>query len=236
MNLILLEQADFVASNRVELRGRRLRHLREVHRVKPGDVRTVGRRGGLLGQGTVVAIDEQRALLEVTLDQEPPPRLAVRLLVALPRPKVLRRVLQAAAAFGVERLILMNGWRVEKSFWKSKALEEAAIRRELDLGLEQGRDTIPPAVERKRLLRPFVENELPELARGSTRLLAHPGATVPCPPRIEGPITLALGPEGGFIEREIELFQRGGFTPVSLGPRPLRVEQALSAFCGRWTV
>jgi RsmE family RNA methyltransferase len=193
----------------------------------------VGRLGGRIGRAIVESIDEERASLSVTLDAEPPCKLPLTLLLALPRPKTLRRVLQTLATIGVARLILINAWRVEKSFWKSPQLDAAAIREQLVLGLEQGRDTVLPRVETRRLLVPFARDELDELTQGSRRLLAHPGATTPCPRGVDGAVTLALGPEGGFIERELELFAKHGFEAVSLGPRPLRVEQAVPAAVGR---
>ncbi len=244
VNLVLLFDDDFTSAEaraacdggavaRAELRGRRFDHLRLVHRAETGRELKVGRLGGRVGTGLIEAINDVRAVLRVQLDRDPPPKLALTLLLALPRPKTLRRVLQAVATLGVARLVLVNSWRVEKSFWKSPSLAPAAVRAELLLGLEQGCDTVLPAIETRRLLMPFAKVELDALAAGSRRLIAHPGAKPPCPRAVSEPITLALGPEGGFIDRELELFVGHGFEPVTLGPRPLRVEQAIPALVGR---
>jgi RsmE family RNA methyltransferase len=245
VNLVLLEDADFAdeaarasetgRESRAFLRGRRAAHVLEVHRASVGRELAVGRVNGKLGRGVVVAIDADRVELRVTLEREPPQKLPITLLLSLPRPKTLRRVLQAAATMGVPRLLLVNSWRVEKSFWKSPSLAPSAIREQLLLGLEQGCDTVLPIVETRRLLVPFARDELDALAAGTRRLLADPGATTPCPHALAEPVTLALGPEGGFIDRELELFARHGFEPVSLGPRPLRVEQAVPALLARMT-
>ena len=106
------------------------------------------------------------------------------------------------------------------------------------LGLEQARDTTLPAIEVRRLFRPFVEEELPfianeSLARDSLALVAHPTAIAECPRHVARPVTLAIGPEGGFIDREIASLERIGFTPVALGPRILRVETAVASVIGR---
>ena len=65
MNLLLLEDADFVAADRAVLSGRRLKHLHEVHGAESGDSLRVGRLGGLMGRGTLLTLDEQHAELRV---------------------------------------------------------------------------------------------------------------------------------------------------------------------------
>lgn len=233
MNLLLLDEADFVAPDRVRLTDRRLQHVRAVHRAAVGDALRVGRVDGPVGAGTVLWLDDAALVLAVAFDAEPPAPAPVRLLLALPRPKALRRVLQGAAAFGVKDIVLLNSWRVEKSFWESPALDPAAVRAQLLLGLEQGGDTRLPQVALRRRFKPFVEDELPALLAASRGLVAHPSAAAPCPRAVAGHVTLVVGPEGGFIPYEVEALERAGCAAVSLGPRPLRVEQAVPALLGR---
>ena len=234
VNLLLLDDTDFTAADRAQLTGRRLQHVREVHRAELGDRLRVGRVDGAIGTAVVAALDETTLeLAEIHLDGAPPPAAPVCLLLALPRPKSLRRVLQGAAAFGIKDIVLLNSWRVEKSFWESPALTPHALREQLLLGLEQGGDTLLPRVEQRRRFKPFVEDELPAMLADSQGLVAHPPAAEPCPRAVTGHLTLAVGPEGGFIPYEVEALQRAGCRPVSLGPRPLRVEQAVPALLGR---
>jgi RsmE family RNA methyltransferase len=69
---------------------------------------------------------------------------------------------------------------------------------------------------------------------GGLRLIAHPTA-----PPIEqvvtsvAPTVLAIGPEGGWIERELETFVERGFRPVSIGAPILRVEAAVASSLGQ---
>lgn len=233
MNLILLVGEDFVTPDRVRLVGRRLAHVRDVHRARVGAGLRVGVLGGRIGTGMVVSLGDDGLVMDVALDRDPPPPAPLTLLLALPRPKALRRVLQCLAAMGVKRAVLLNTWRVEKSFWSSPALSDAGVREALGLGLEQGGDTVLPTVELRRRFKPFVEDELPALIAGTRALVAHPPAATPCPHAAPGRLTLAVGPEGGFTPYEIELLCAHGFEPVSLGPRPLRVEQAVPALLGR---
>jgi RsmE family RNA methyltransferase len=233
MNLLILQDEDFLDPSRVRLTGRRLRHVTEVHRAQVGDDLAVGRLEGGVGRGRVTRLDAEALELEVALDQEPPPKLPLTLVLALPRPKVLNRVLAAATSLGVARIYLVNAWKVEKSYWGSPRLLEANLLLQRILGLEQAKDTRLPELHLRRLLRPFAEDELPGLLQGSTALLAHPAAGADCPRTVAGPVTLAIGPEGGFIPAELELLSRSGCRAVRLGPRILRVETAVAALVGR---
>ena len=233
MNLLLLEDADFTGPGRVQLGGRRFQHVQAVHRAGPGDELTVGLLGGAMGRARVLRLDEGGLELDVTLDLPPPPKLPLTLVLALPRPKVLNRVLAAATSLGVARIYLVNAWKVEKSYWKSPRLAEDNLRLQRILGLEQGKDTVLPELHLRRLLRPFAEDELPELIKGSQALLAHPGAPELCPRAVTGAVTLVIGPEGGFIDAEVELLTRSGCRAVHVGERILRVETAVAALLGR---
>ncbi len=233
MNLILLFDSDFTTQSRVRLTGRRLEHVIHVHQAEIGDELVVGVANGRVGRGQVVALDRDVLEMDVMIDAEPPAPADVTLVLAVPRPKVLNRVIAAAASLGIKRIVLINAWRVEKSYWSSPRMTAESLRQQAILGLEQAKDTILPVIEVRRLFRPFVENELPGLARGTLCLVGHPRASEPCPRSVSGPVTLAIGPEGGFIEAEIASLERAGFTPVSLGPRILRVETILPLMMGR---
>ena len=233
MNLLLLEDADFVAANRAVLQGRRLKHLHEVHRAEVGDTLRVGRVGGLMGSGTLLALGAEHAELQVELDQPPPAKLPLTLLLALPRPKMLKRVLQTVATMGVPRLVLLNSYRVEKSFWQTPFLEPDAIREQLILGLEQARDTVLPEVTIEKRFKPFVEDRLPAISADTLGLVGHPGDFPACPRAVEQPVTLAIGPEGGWVAYEVEKLAEAGLQPVQLGERILRVETAVSALLAR---
>ncbi|WP_313284894.1 16S rRNA (uracil(1498)-N(3))-methyltransferase [Stutzerimonas kunmingensis] len=233
MNLLLLDTADFIADDRVLLRDRRLTHLQQVHRAEAGEQLRVGRVGGNMGSGQLLRLDAHEAELQVSFDQPPPAKLPVTLLLALPRPKMLRRVLQTVAAMGVPRLVLLNSYRVEKSFWQTPFLEPAAIHEQLILGLEQARDTVLPEVIIEKRFKPFVEDRLPQLAADTLGLVGHPGDFPHCPRAVTQPVTLAIGPEGGWIPYEVDKLAAAGLQPVQLGERILRVEAAVSALLAR---
>jgi RsmE family RNA methyltransferase len=186
-----------------------------------------------VGSAEVLRLDAAEAELRVTLDQPPPAKLPLTLVLALPRPKMLRRVFQTVAAMGVPRIVLVNSYRVEKSFWQTPFLEPEAIREQLILGLEQARDSVLPEVVIEKRFKPFVEDRLPAITEGTLGLVGHPGHYPPCPRALSEPVTLAIGPEGGWIPYEIDLLGKSGLQPVQLGERILRVETAVTALLAR---
>lgn len=234
MNLVLFSQTDFISDNLVAIRDtRRLKHITLVHQIKLGDTLKVGLINGKMGSGQVVLLNDNEIQLEVALTQDSPKPLPVTLVLALPRPKMLKRTLQTIATLGVKKIYLINSYRVEKSYWQTPLLEEDAIAEHLLLGLEQGCDTQLPEVHLIKRFKPFVEDDLQNIVGETRALVAHPYTDLPCPAQINYAITLAIGPEGGFIPYEIDLLQKCGFTAVNLGERIMRVETVVPYLLGR---
>ncbi|MDZ7641214.1 MAG: 16S rRNA (uracil(1498)-N(3))-methyltransferase [Desulfurivibrio sp.] len=230
MNLILIDPGE-IQDSRVLLTDQRARHIRKILRSQVGDHLRLGIIGGSLGQGLVLHLDRDTVLLELHCSTPPPAKAATDLILALPRPIMLNRVLAQATAMGVGRIMLINAERVEKSFWQSSQLRTERLQAALWQGLAQAMDTQPPVLTLHRRFRPFVEDELPPLTTHyPRRLLAHPAPAVtaadaPAP----GRQLLTIGPEGGWRDSEITAFTSQGFQFFSLGPRILRVDTAVPA-------
>ncbi len=236
MNLLLLERGEVDPRGRVRVRDRRAEHLRRVLRVSVGDELRVGVIGGPTGTATVAQVAANGVDLEVRLCGSSPPPPDVELILAVPRPKVVSRMVQHAAALGVRRIDLVNAWRVEKSYFDSPRLDPGALRQQALLGCEQGATTWVPEIDVHRLLLPFVTKVLePRLATAPStrRLLAHPEATQYVEEAASGHservTVVAIGPEGGWIAPELASFTALGFVPVKLGRGVLRVEAAVTA-------
>lgn len=234
MNTLLLQPNEVDAEGRAVLGDRRLAHVTQVLKLKVGDSLRVGVQGGQLGHAVVERLDPTALVLKATFDEAPPPRANVWLVLAIPRPKQLKRVIPAVASLGVDRVMLVNAARVEKSYFDSKVLNDAFLDELVTLGLEQACDTVKPIIEVRERLKPFVEDELASWAPSNARrLLPHPTGADPLRPVPQAePVVLAIGPDGGWVPFEVELFSRHGFTPVSLGRRVLRGEVAVPAVLG----
>lgn len=233
MNLILLCISDFIDPHCVRITGRRFQHMRHVHQAQVGEHFRVGVINGLIGRGEVTAQTDHHVELRIHLNQAPPKPLPLRLIMALPRPKMLKRTLETLATLGVKELWLINSYRVDKSYWSTPILRPDKLLEHLLLGLEQAGDTRLPTVHLRKRFKPFVEDELPAIAQGTRALVAHPYEAAPCPPAEAELTTLAIGPEGGFISYEIDKLREAGLEAIHLGPRILRVETAVPVLLSR---
>jgi 16S rRNA (uracil1498-N3)-methyltransferase len=237
MNLLLLNQDDFVSSSIAIIRdARRCEHIAKIQQAKIGDSLKVGLLNGLMGRAIIVQMKtdtDYEIHLQCELTTPPPTALPLTLVMALPRPKMFRRVVQTLSSLGVKSVYFIHSYRVEKSYWQSPFLNTEDVHHQLILGLEQSGDTVLPQVNFKNRFKPFVEDELPEIIKNKTALVAHPYTETPCPISFNQPLVLAIGPEGGFIPYEIDLLKQQGFAAVHLGERILRVETALPFLVGR---
>lgn len=233
MNLILFSAHELNQQQQLRLSDERYQQIRHIHRSQAGDSVRVGMINGLMGTGQILAIDEQQVSLAVDLRITAPEKLPLTIILALPRPKMIRRIFRTITELGVSELIIINSYKVEKSFWQSPAINEAKIRSYLIDGLQQAKDTVLPKVSFYKRFKPFVEDDLPTLSAGSKKLIAHPDTGTVCPLAINCPTTLAIGPEGGFTAYEVDKFLAAGFSGIHLGPRILKVENALTVLTAK---
>jgi RsmE family RNA methyltransferase len=233
VNLIVLFAQDFTTEHRVKLSDARFQQIRSIHQSSPGDRVRVGLLNGLMGSGLIDTISDSSVEMTVELNQPAPEKLPLTVILALPRPKMIRRIFRSIAELGIAELIVVNSYKVEKSFWQSPALQEEKVRDYLITGLQQAKDTQLPKVSFKRRFKPFVEDELPALLTGKQGLVAHPGSNQNCPQPLNQPALLAIGPEGGFTEYEVDKFIEAGLVGIHLGERILRVENALTALTSK---
>ncbi|MBI3805363.1 MAG: 16S rRNA (uracil(1498)-N(3))-methyltransferase [Nitrospirae bacterium] len=233
MNLIILERSEVGDSGEVTLSGPRAAHLLNVLKVVSGEGVRVGLLDGPCGVGTVQSVGEGTVRLRCAFDGAVPPRPRVDLLLALPRPKVMRRIWAQVAALGVGQILLTNAGRVERNYFDTHWLAPDVYRPLLIEGLQQARDTRLPAVSIHRQFRVLVEDSLDRLFKNGLRLMADPAAAQPASAAVraarEGPILLAVGPEGGWNDFERELLKKHRFQPVGMGPRTLRTDTACVA-------
>ncbi len=233
MNIVLFDQQDYLNAETIRLIDRRFVHLKKVLRVEEGDQLRVGLINGDMGFARVSQIDHESVELKPILDTPRPPPTPITLVLALSRPKMMRRIYRMVAELGIKELIVVNTQKTEKSFWQSPVVDPLYVHDYLLQGLEQAVDTQVPIISFKQRFKPFVEDELEEIVGNRVGLVAHPGDYPACPIAVKEPMVLAIGPEGGFTPYEVEKLVEQGMQSVSLGPRILRVENAVVSLISR---
>ena len=242
MNLILIDKKEIDSDGTYIIRDKhKLKHIIEVLKPSIGKSLKTGIINGKIGDSEVIDIELNKKTSEnkkiITgiklqvplLQKEPPEHIPVTLIIAMQRPKTLSKILQNATSMGVKKFYIIETWKVEKGYWTSSILSSENIQKHLILGLEQAGDTIIPEVYIKRRFKPFVEDELPAISKNTISLVAHPYTTNTLPISLKSSVTLAIGPEGGFTDYEIQKFKDINFSPVNIGKRILRSEYAVTA-------
>lgn len=232
MNLLLVSEDKIGADGIFTATPAQSLHIAGVLHGKAGDRIKVGVLNGKIGQAELVEPSRHQAKLRIlSLDKEPPKKKRLKFVIALPRPQSFKKCLHFLASAGIPEAAFIQTARVEKSYWNSASMTPEAIAEEIFLGLEQGVDTVPPEL---RFYRSFTEWQKTALTDPSRKLIAHPVNAAPCPrDASEEDICAAIGPEGGFINAEIDRFKELGFECVELGSNILRVEFALAYMTGR---
>lgn len=239
MNIILADITE-VDKNQLRLVDHRAKHIVKVLRAELGDRVRVGIIDGAMGLGTITAISKKYPFsvqMDLTLTEEPRAVPALDLILALPRPIMLKRILSQVTALGVGTVHLVNASRVEKSFWEAGILDPEESRTHLLHGLEQAVDTRLPTIELHPRFKPFIEDVFPNRSKEYCHcLLAHPTGGHRLGEVIEGKpgrIALAVGPEGGWVDYEVQKFKEQGFCCCTIGERILKVDTAVIALHAR---
>ena len=232
MNIVLLDPRQTESEIWSITSKRQLEHLRTHVDIQVGDTLKVGIREGQRYLTEIVEVTEHAIKLKPIKEEMVPAKLPVTLIVAMPRPKVLRRLIMDSVTLGVEKIILLHSYRVDKSYWQTPFLQQ--LDQYITLGLEQAGDTIAPKIEIYKRFKPFVEDVLPGLITAECpAYVAHPYADIKMPFAIDHPCSIVIGPEGGFIPYEVDLLIKNGCQAVSLGNRIIRTETVIPYVLGR---
>ena len=257
MNRILFEK-DEIVNGVATFGGERAEHVMNVLHGEVGQMLKTGEVNGPIGTSEITAIKGEAAKGEAASSPlvENGYSITVRcthtqaslvpwvdLILAPPRPRVMKRLLPQLATMGVGRIFLVGAKKVEKDFWGATLLKPENYRPLLIDGLMQAGTSILPTLETRRNLRKFVKEEVDGLWPEAKRIVAHP-YTVPSPSRrlaltrtdCPAPVgedadgtVLAIGPEGGWTDEEVALLEEHGFLRYSLGSRILRTDTATIA-------
>ena len=240
MNCLLLLPTEIHDNSRAVLLGARAKRAFELHGLRVGaSIRAAVLNSGL-GRASVLESSAERVELDFNITEAPAPRTPYDLIVAVPRPQTVKKVIQLSTMFGISSLHFIRAERCEKSYLSSTALEAPQIEEQIILGLEQAVDCCAPRVLIHQKFRPFVEDVLPQLMEGQARRLyvadTRSSAGAQCLEAGDSGAVCAIGPEQGWNDFELQCFSSAGAQCISLGSRMLRVEVAATALLVRMGV
>jgi len=231
VNRILFESSE-IADGVATCSDARAEHILAVLHGEVGQTLKTGELDGRIGTGEIVSIEGRTVAVKVSHTEESL-RPWCDLVLAPPRPRVMKRLLPQLASLGVGTIVLVGAKKVEKDFWGATLLKEENYRPLLVDGLMQAGTSVVPRLETRRNFRRFVGDELDSLFPTVNRVVGHPGGAPNAPAQKPGRLLLAVGPEGGWTDDEVSLLESHGFSRYSLGSRILRTDTALVALLAR---
>jgi 16S rRNA (uracil1498-N3)-methyltransferase len=219
--------ADEVSGNQAALTGDHADHLVRVLRARVGqefDIAT----GVVVRHGRIVTIQDGRVDFE--LGEEVPATQVpnITLLLAIFKFDRMEWAIEKCTELGVSRIVPIIARRTDAHLASAAVKRAERWNRIAIQAAEQSRRAAPPEIAAPLKLKDaatmtaslrivLAESEQEALLRDV--LIAPPS----------GEILLAIGPEGGWADDELQLFLKSGWTSASLGPTILRAETAAIA-------
>ncbi len=233
MNIIILTEKDQIEENIYKVSDERLLHIRNILKSEANDIIEVGLLNGPIGTAEIIGIDKVQVKLKIiklneTKNIEP----RIDIICALPRPQSLKKVLTTAATMGVQNLYLIRSEKVEKSYFHSRLLEKENYTKYLIEGLSQGKRTELPNISIHKRFKQFFEDYFPAEDNEPIKLLAHTTENIylnHLQVEKNQHYVIAIGPEGGWNDFEIQFMVKNGFREFKLSQNILRVETAVTA-------
>src|SRR5579864_7458911 len=222
--------ADEVSDNHAALTGDHADHLIRVLRARVGqefDIAT----GVVVRRGRIVSIAATRVEFELGEAVPAASTVNVTLLLAIFKFDRLEWAIEKCTELGVSRIVPVIARRTDAHLAAASAKRVERWRRIARQAAEQSRRSLPPEIP--------APIKLPEAAglAGNLRIVfaeseqqtSLPDVLASRPPATEAEVLLSVGPEGGWTEEELNLFQKSGWLSASLGSTVLRAETAAIA-------
>jgi 16S rRNA (uracil1498-N3)-methyltransferase len=220
--------AEEFSGNQAALTGAHADHLVRVLRARVGqefDIST----GGVVRRGRIATVQDDRVEFELGEEVTAAPVPDVTLLLAVFKFDRMEWAIEKCTELGVSRIVPVIARRTDAHL-ASAATKRADRWRRLALqAAEQSRRAVSPEIAAPIKLQDAVNGTNVAsrivLAESEEQVLLRDVLAS----RPEGEIVLAIGPEGGWVEDELQLFQGAGFVSASLGNTILRAETAAIA-------
>lgn len=203
-------------------------HLVRVMRLASGDACILFNGDGHDYHAQLIEVGKRNARVRIesatAVDNESP--LSITLLQGIARGEKMDLILQKSTELGVAALVPVNSERSEVRLQGERASKRLAHWNNVVASAcgQSGRALIPPVSAPANLAQACAELPADSLRlcldpRGQWRLDTLPAVGA-------GGIVVAIGPEGGWSPRDLQVLSEAGFSGLQLGPRVLRTETA----------
>ena len=218
--------ADEVSGNHAALTGDHADHLIRVLRARVGQEFDIAS-GAVVRRGRIVNIAS--TCVEFELGEEVPAAFTgnVTLLLAVFKFDRMEWAIEKCTELGVARIVPVVARRTDAHLAAASAKRADRWRRLALQASEQSRRSVPPEITAALKLKEAAT--LPGALRIILAESENQTSLRDALNSAEGEILLAVGPEGGWTEDELQLFHTAGWIPASLGPTILRAETAAIA-------
>lgn len=218
--------ADEVSADRATLVGTHAEHLARVLRAQVGQEFDIVA-DGVVRLGRVTGVAPQR--IDFALGEALPAAAAaqVHLLLAIFKFDRFEWALEKATELGVARFTPVIARRSDPHLATAAPKRVERWRRIAREAAEQSRRTSPPEIADPAKLASVLAD-----GSGTRIVLAESEQNTTLKQAVQGafePVCLAIGPEGGWTNDELEHFSQAGWLSASLGPTILRAETAAIA-------
>lgn len=223
MNIILFKEGEDKL-----LRGdERFKHIIKVLHLKEKDSFKAGYINGPQGRATIERMSDDEIILSFDFKEDSSALYPLTLIIAQVRPICMKRILRESVTLGASRLLLAVSELGEKSYLESSLYRTDEYKEILlDGAMQSGYTAIP-----ETLILPSIDAAIAKDDSDIKILLDNViGAEPLSSMDLSGKsVTLAIGPERGWSDRERKLLLSAGYKPALLGSRILRTETAVSA-------
>ena len=218
--------ADEFSSNRAALTGAHANHLIRVLRARVGQEFDIIA-SGVARRGRIIAIAEHRVDFELAEEILAAPAADLTLHLAIFKFDRMEWAIEKCTELGVVRIIPLIARRTDTHLASAAAKRVERWRRLALQSSEQSRRVTPPEIAAPTKLRDAALH--PAKMKIVLAETEEQKMFLDVLSPANEPVVLAIGPEGGWTEDELDLFQKEGWISASLGPTILRAETAAIA-------
>jgi 16S rRNA (uracil1498-N3)-methyltransferase len=218
--------ADRVEGDRAFLLGPNANHLFRVLRVKIGQEFDVAA-DGVLRSAKVVFASHDQVEFELGAGVESAALPMITVYLSMFKFDRFEWALEKLTELGVSNVVPMIAQRTEEHLAKAAAKRVERWRKIAREASQQARRIAPPEIADPVALKKAIEKE-----QGSRIVLSESEEQVSLKTVLNGckpPLAMAFGPEGGWSEAELALFNDNAWQAASLGHTILRTETAAIA-------